>query len=73
MGITVKQARLLSGLSQVEVADSLGVHRQTYAKWEKNADSMTIGQAKKFAEIAGVQLEQIFFTSKSTLGRQVTA
>lgn len=66
MGISLKQARLLSDLSQKEVAKRLGVHRQTYMKWEHNPDEMPVGKAKDFSVIVGRKVDEIFFNSIST-------
>lgn len=69
MRLTLKQARLFSDMSQADIANSLGVHRQTYMKWEKNPDEMPIGRAKEFSKITNTSLDNIFFASESTLGR----
>ena len=73
MALTLKQARLLAELTQKDVAERLGVHRQTYAKWERNADEMPIGKAKLFAKIVGRNIDEIFFSSQSTLSRNDSA
>ncbi len=64
--LTVKQARRLAELTQKQVADRLGVHRQTYMKWEQNPENMPVGKAKIFAEIVGRKVDEIFFNSTST-------
>jgi len=69
MPLSLKQARLLADLTQKEVAQKLGVHRQTYMKWERNADEMPVGKAKQFAKIVGRSIDEIFFHSESTLSR----
>lgn len=69
MGLTPKQARLLRDLTQQEVADLLGVHRQTYMKWENRPDEIPVGKAKEFSKIVGVSVDNIFFNSDSTLSR----
>lgn len=69
MTLTPRQARLLSDLSQLEVAEKLGVHRQTYMKWERNPDEMPVGKAKEFSVIVGSSVDQIFFNPESTLSR----
>ncbi len=66
MEISPRQARILSDLSQKEVADKLGVHRQTYMKWEHNPDEMPVGKAKEFSLIVRRSVDQIFFNSQST-------
>lgn len=69
MAFTLKQARLLSGLTQVQVAEKLEVHRDTYMKWERNADMMPVGKAKEVSAIFGRGIDEIFFTHESTLSR----
>lgn len=74
MVITVKQARLLAGLTQQQVAAQMDVHRQTYMKWEQNPDEIPIGKAKQFCEIVGKKIDEIsFFGLESTISRQNTA
>ena len=53
MNITLKQARLLKGLTQKEVASKLGVH----------------GDAKKISEILEFSYDFIFFNANSTFSR----
>ncbi|MED5019301.1 helix-turn-helix transcriptional regulator [Paenibacillus chibensis] len=67
VGLTPKQARLLRGLTQKEVAALLDVHKDTYMKWERDADRMPVGKAKEFSSIVGWGVDEIFFTAKSTL------
>lgn len=67
--LTLKQARLLAGLTQRDVAEVLGVHVQTYMKWERNPEEMSIGTAKQFSRIVNVSLENIFFDMESNLIR----
>jgi DNA-binding XRE family transcriptional regulator len=70
MVYTVKQARLISGRTQQDMADLLHVHRDTYRKIEERPDEATIKQAKKISEITGIPIDQIFFGQNSTFGRQ---
>jgi DNA-binding XRE family transcriptional regulator len=67
MVISPKQARVLCDLTQQEVANQLGVHRQTYMNWERNADEMPVGMAKQFSKIVGRGVDEIFFSKESTL------
>ena len=65
---TPKQARLLAGKSQDEMAKALNIHRQTYAKLEKNPEQITIAQAHVFAEYVGIDYDRIkFFCSQPQL------
>lgn len=66
---TVKQARMLKGKTQAEMADYLGVCRDTYRAIEQNPDRATVKQAKAISEYLELDIEQIFFDKKSTLSR----
>lgn len=70
MKFTLKQARLLADLTQKEVAEILGVHIQTYMKWERNPEEMSIGTAKQFSRIVKREFEEIFFDEESNLIRE---
>lgn len=69
MKLTLKQARLLADLTQKEVAEILGVHVQTYMKWERNPEDMSVGTAKQLSKIFNVDFEEIFFDKESNLIR----
>lgn len=58
---TIKQARLYAGLSQQEVSKKLKVHRETYARWEKQPGLMSIDHAKLFANIVQRSPSELFF------------
>lgn len=66
---TVKQARMLKGKTQAEMADCLGVCRDTYRAIEQNPDRATVKQAKAISEFLDMDMEQIFFGKDSTLSR----
>lgn len=70
MQLSVKKARLLSGKTQQEVAEVLGVHVHTYMKWERNPEEMSIGTARQFLNLVGFGFEDIFFDHESNLIRQ---
>ena len=64
MYITMKQARVGVELTQREVAERLGVHVQSYIKYEKDPDTMTLKTAKRFADLVGVDFDTIFLHDK---------
>ena len=47
LGSSLNSARKKSGLSQEEVAEKLGVSRQTISKWELDETLPDIRQAKR--------------------------
>ncbi|MDT2306293.1 helix-turn-helix transcriptional regulator [Paenibacillus larvae] len=60
MKFTLKQARLIAGFTQREIAELLCVHPQTYMKWEKNPEEMSVGTAKQFSRIVNIDFEEFF-------------
>ncbi|PEE37827.1 helix-turn-helix domain-containing protein [Bacillus cereus] len=69
MIFTMRQARLVKGITQQDMAQKLNVHVDTYRKMEKHPDRVTIGNAKKISNLLGISYDQIFFNDYSTLSR----
>ena len=63
MQITLRSARINANLSQEQLANNIGVHRNTIAKWENNPSEMSIGNAEKVCKALNVKLSDIFFGS----------
>lgn len=59
LGNSFFDARKKSGLSQEEVAEKLGVSRQTVSKWETDETFPDIRQAKKMASIYKLSLDEL--------------
>lgn len=71
---TIKQHRTWKGMTQREMADALGVVRQTYINWETKPTSLTIDKAFKIAEILGVDINDFIFVDDDiTTGYPQTA
>jgi len=66
LGFSVKQARQYAGFTQMEMAQKLGVSRDTYRKIELSPESASVALAKKISEIVGIPIDQIFFAQNST-------
>lgn len=66
MSFTVKQARVFANRTQAEMAEFLGISRDTYRRLEGNPESATIAQGRKIAEITGISFDNIFFANGST-------
>lgn len=60
LGFTVKQARQYAGFTQREMAEKLGVSRDTYRKIEASPEDATIATAKRISEVVGIPIDQIF-------------
>lgn len=59
LGNSLFHARKKSGFSQEEVAEKIGVSRQTLSKWETNETIPDIYQAKKLGQIYHVSLGEL--------------
>ena len=66
LGFTVKQARQYAGFTQREMAEKLGISRDTYRKIEQSPENATVATAKKISEVVDIPIDQIFFASLST-------
>ena len=59
LGNNLFQARKRAGLSQEQVAEKLGVSRQTISKWETDESVPDIYQSKKLAKIYSLTLDEL--------------
>lgn len=59
LGDHLFHARKKKGMSQEEVAEKLGISRQTVSKWEMGETLPDICQAKKLAVLYGVSLDEL--------------
>lgn len=59
LGNNLFNARKKSGLSQEEVAEKLGVTRQTVSKWETDETLPDIRQAKRMALLCNLSLDEL--------------
>ena len=59
LGENLLKARKSSSLSQEEVAEKLGVSRQTISKWELNETLPDICQSKKLASLYHLSLDEL--------------
>ena len=55
----IKKARLNAGLTQLEVAEKLGVAQAQYARWENGGRNPKDETVKKLAEIFGVTFDKL--------------
>lgn len=59
LGSSLFHARKRAGLAQEEVAERLGVSRQTIGKWEADETLPDIRQSKRLATLYGVTLDDL--------------
>lgn len=59
LGNHLFHARKKKGMSQEEVAEKLGISRQTVSKWETDETLPDICQSKKLAALYGLSLDEL--------------
>ena len=59
IGKKIMELRKSSGLSQEELAEKIGVARQTISKWELGETSTDLKQAKELSKIFNVSLDEL--------------
>lgn len=61
------EARKAAGITMQEMANELGISRQTYGKIEENPSVATVLQAKRICSILSRSYESIFFGRNASL------
>ena len=69
---TIEQARSLTGLTQEEMAEKLGVSASTYYKYEKYKTPMRMDTAYLFSKITSIGMDDIIFLPRK-YGKPVQA
>lgn len=59
--MTLKQARIGAEMTQQDVAKAMGIDTGTYAKYEKNPETMTLKRFRDFCRVVNVSSDAIFF------------
>lgn len=62
MKFTIKQARHMAGKTQAEMADAMGINRNTYIKIEKDVSRATIGQICRIAEVTEIPVADLILS-----------
>lgn len=63
--LSMKLARVRAGLTQEQVAERLGVSRNTYNDYENYNVIMRIDRGILFSEIVGIPFDNIIFLNKN--------
>jgi transcriptional regulator with XRE-family HTH domain len=59
LGIRLRQARLVKGLSQEQLGELLGVTFQQVQKYEKGTNRISVGRLQRMIEVLGVSLDDL--------------
>lgn len=57
--VTLEELRKLSGLTQKNFAETVGIPLTTYRHYERNPEKMEVGQLIKICETFGLRLEKV--------------
>ena len=59
-GKRLNKARLAAGLSQVQLAEQLGITQSAYAAWEREHIALKPAQIAKLCSVLKVRVEELF-------------
>ena len=59
--ITIKSARVNSGLTQDEASDALGIDKSTLKKKKKDSTNIPAEKIRRIIDLYGVSFEHLFF------------
>lgn len=63
--ISLKAARINAGLSQKEMAELLGISKNTVCNWENGDSEPNASQLRKISELSGIPMDFIFVPDES--------
>lgn len=69
--ISLKAARINSGLTQTEAAKLVGIHPQTLSKYENDSSEIRNSLVKDLAKIYSIPVDYIFLGENHDLKRKV--
>lgn len=72
MKLSLAAWRRARGLSQTEVANSIGVHVNTYIRWEKDPGEIKYEKAIALANLLSIKLDDIILPCDTTENDNIT-
>lgn len=75
LGMMIAALRKEKGMTQLELAEKLGVTDKAVSKWERDLSCPDIGSIPKLSELLGVSVEELLQCKRATgdAGRQTQA
>lgn len=61
MKYTIEQARVISGFTQIEMAQKLGISEKTYIQYEKYRKVFRMNTAQRFIELTKLPMKDVIF------------
>ncbi len=62
MGMTIASKRKEAGMTQLDLAEKMGVTDKAVSKWERDLSSLDIRTVPKLAEVLGISVEELMQT-----------
>lgn len=69
--MTLKALRTRMGLKQTDVAETLGIHKDTLSSWERDASEMPVKYMYEFENLYKYPLNGIFFGNSIALSESL--
>lgn len=66
MKLSIDAWRRARGISQEKAANVLGIHINTYRRWEENPGEMRYDKALLLADLLGISLDDILLPESTT-------
>ncbi len=66
LGMMIAELRKQKGMTQLELAEKMGVTDKAVSKWERDLSCPDIGSIPNLAEILGVSVEELMQNKKTT-------
>jgi transcriptional regulator with XRE-family HTH domain len=66
LGMMIAELRKQKGMTQLELADKMGVTDKAVSKWERDLSCPDIASIPNLAEILGVSVEELMQNKKTT-------
>lgn len=59
--MTLRAARVSANMTQDDMSKALGVNINTYSKWERNPETVTIKDAMRICKLVNRSFDEIIF------------
>lgn len=69
--MTLKSLRVRIGMTQQDVAEKLGVDRQTIGRWEKDSGPMPVKFMYSFSELYKYPMDRIFLGTNNSFSQKI--
>ena len=72
IGLTIKRLRKEKGITQLQIAELINMHRSNYSKVESEERDLSIYAIDKIANFFGLTIDELVHADKNTIPKEVT-